>query len=94
MRLNIYCIHDSCAAIYQRPFFAQSDGEAMRSFGDIASDTEHPIGKHPEHYSIWRLGTYSQDKAEITLESRECLGQAIDLVTPENVTSISPGGTI
>ena len=47
MRLNVYCIFDRASGVYDRPWCARSDAEAVRSFTDIASDAEHPIGKHP-----------------------------------------------
>lgn len=95
MRTNIYTVFDSCAAVYQKPFYARSDGEALRSFSDIAADKEHPIGQHPEHYSLWRIGTYSDQDAEISVETPDCLGRAHELVTQDNVTELptSPGMT-
>lgn len=109
MKLNIYVIFDSCAGIYQNPFFGQSDGEATRSFGDIAQDASHPIGQHPEHYSMYRLGTYDNLNAKINLENKECIATAQELIAlaknpnperqPELVKAlaemgeISPGGT-
>lgn len=80
MKLNIYVIYDSCAGMYQNPFFGQSDGEATRSFGDIAQDASHPIGQHPEHYSMYRLGTYDNNNAKINLENKECLATAQELL--------------
>lgn len=87
MRYNIYTIFDSCAQVYQRPFVAQSDGEALRSFGDIAGDKEHPIGQHPEHYSIWRNGTFSGADGSIKSEEKECLAHAIDLLAEQDDNS-------
>ena len=80
MRFNMYTIYDSCAQVYQRPFAAQSDGEAMREFGDIANGNDHPISRHPEHYSIWRIGTFSGSDGELGYETKECLAHAIDLL--------------
>jgi len=90
MKNNIYTVKDSCAGFYQRPFTAQSDGAAMREFADIAKDREHPIGKHPEHYSLWRLGTFNDVNGEIAVELKECLAHAHDLLTSETE---SPGLT-
>lgn len=81
MKWNIYTVYDSCAGIYQRPFVAHSDGEAVRSFGDIANDKEHPIGHHPEHYSLFRLGTFSDQDASINTEAKECLASAHEIIS-------------
>jgi hypothetical protein len=99
MRYNVYTVFDSCAGLYQRPFVAHSDGEALRSFGDIAEDEKHPIGQHPEHYSLHRIGSFNDKNAEILLESRECLATALELKSQGNPRDNadeslkSPGGT-
>ena len=56
MLLNVYSVYDTAAAAYTRPFFLPSDAEALRQFGDICIDREHPIGKHPEDYYLVRIG--------------------------------------
>lgn len=58
MKLNMYCIYDTATGVYLRPFFMQSDGQATRSFKDIATDADHEIGKHPEDYSLHRIGVF------------------------------------
>ena len=80
MLLNIYTIYDSAAVAYMRPFFQQSDGQAMRSFSDIALDADHEIGKHPEDYSLFRIGTYNDNTGEIKPLNRECLATALEVV--------------
>jgi hypothetical protein len=57
----VFAVYDSASAVYDRPWVARSEGEAVRSFGDIACDADHPIGKHPEHYKLYRLGTYDDN---------------------------------
>lgn len=78
MRLNIYSVFDAAVGVYKRPFFAQADGEAIRAFGDIAADTDHEIGKHPEDYSLFRIGTWDDGNAKLHPEDRECLVHALE----------------
>ncbi len=80
MKLNIYTIFDTASGAYMRPFFLQSDGQAMRLFKDMASDAEHEIGKHPEDYSLFRIGIYDDNKAELIPEQRECLATALEVL--------------
>lgn len=65
MLMHIYVVYDSCSGCYGRPFVARSEGEAVRSFADICCDASHPYGQHPEHYSLYRLGTYDDNTANI-----------------------------
>jgi len=80
MRLNIYSIYDTASGLYSRPFFCQSDGEASRSFQDLATDAEHPVGKHPEDYSLFRLGVFSDLEGSFNDEKNECLSTGLETV--------------
>ena len=106
MKLNIYTIFDTASGAYMRPFFAQSDGQATRSFKDISLDASHEIGKHPEDYSLWRIGIFDDNTAKINPEDKECLATALEMVAAAQtidrdkmdelnaqVTQLSPGGT-
>ncbi len=81
MKLNAYSIFDSASGLYMRPFFNGSDGEAKRAFGDIAMDAEHPIGMHPEDYSLHRIGIFDDNTAKIIPELNECLITALESVS-------------
>ena len=49
---KMYGVFDSASGVYDRPFVAISHGQAIRSFGDIAVAADHPIGQHPEDFSL------------------------------------------
>lgn len=80
MKMNIYSIYDQASVAYMRPFFAHSDGQALRSFNDISLDAEHEIGKHPEDYSLHRIGTFDDQNASINPENPTTLATALELV--------------
>ncbi len=80
MRLNIYSIYDTAAGLYSRPFFTASDAQASREFSDLATDKNHPVGMHPEDYSLFRVGLWDDNKALLTNEANECLATALELV--------------
>lgn len=83
MRLNVYSVYDTASACYDRPFCFQSDGQALRAFLDICRDKEHPIGKHPEDFSLFRIGTYDDNKGSLNPEHPECLATALEMVAKE-----------
>jgi len=96
MKLNSYTIFDSCSGAYSRPFFTNSDGDAMRQFGDIAKDLEHPIGKHPEHYALYRNGTFDDATGKYNPEDVSHMANAHELVAgleKDIVAETSPGLT-
>lgn len=65
MKLFMYSIFDRASGVYDRPFPARSDAEASRSFGDIACDKNHPIGAHPDDFTLYNIGTYEDSKGAL-----------------------------
>lgn len=78
MNLNIYTIFDQASETYMRPFFSHADGQAKRSFSDVANDPDHEIGKHPKDYSLWHIGIFDDNKAEIIPQQKKCLMTALE----------------
>jgi len=80
MLMQIYSVFDVASGAYMRPFFCQQDGEATRMFSDLCTDAEHPMGKHPKDYSLFRLGSFNDQSALIEGTSPECLCQGLEMV--------------
>ena len=81
MKLKMYCIYDSAAGAYMRPFFVQTDSVATRAFSDLVMDAQHEIGKHPEHYSLFRVGEFDDNNASKSyFEDPECVATAMEMV--------------
>lgn len=81
MNLLVFAVRDSVSGIYDRPFCARSEGEAIRSFGDIAQDKNHTIGMHPEHFSLWALGMYDDNTAALTPKEATFIVNAVDCLS-------------
>ncbi len=82
---HIYSVYDVKAVLYMRPFVAQADGEAARLFSDLTTDVDHPMGKHPEDYSLYRLGSFNDQDGAITVEAPECLLTGMQAVAQSTV---------
>ncbi len=80
MKLNCYSIFDTASGLYSRPFYGQSDGEAIRSFMDISTDAEHPIGKHPDDYTLLRIGIFDDTDGKLTDELNSSLLTGLEAV--------------
>lgn len=89
MRLVAYTVFDTASGVYQRPFFMHADGEARRIFADLCADAEHPVGKHPEDYSLFRIGMYDDNKGVLSAETLECLCTGLEMVA--QARNIAPG---
>ena len=81
MKLFVFTVFDTVSGVYDRPFCARSEGEARRSFADIASDAEHPIGKHPEHFQLFSVGIWDDNVGEFTSTGTECVMKAHEAVS-------------
>ena len=86
MKLNAYVIYDAASASYQRPFFVNADGAAIRAFGDLTKDQAHPIGQHPEDYSLHRIGTFDDNNAKFNTEDKECLITGLEAASQNTAT--------
>jgi hypothetical protein len=88
MKLNVYSIHDKAATAFTQPFFMHNDGLAIRAFQDnVNAKDENNISKHPEQFSLFKLGEYDDATGVITpLPSPDFISGGLELVnpTPEN----------
>ncbi len=83
MKLNAYTIYDVASGIYMRPFFSQADGQAIRGFKDIATDADHEVGKHPEDYTLFRIGTYNDTTGKLAGEDPEKLATGLEMMAED-----------
>lgn len=60
----VYAVFDSAAKAFLPPFCLRNDGEALRAFRDVANSGSHQIGKYPEDYTLFLLGTFNDSLGE------------------------------
>lgn len=89
MRLFFYSIFDSATAAYMRPFVMQSDGQAVRAFHDEAVRAETDINRHPQDYSLFRLGDFDDSSGSLVSSGPTCLARAHELVARERAGEIT-----
>lgn len=65
MILEMYSVFDSVALAYNQPFFTANDGMAVRIFSDNVNSVDSVINKHPEEYSLYRVGKYDDSNGAI-----------------------------
>lgn len=83
MKLEIYSVYDGKASFYLQPVYMQSRGHAVRSFMDNANDKTHFLGKTPEDFTLFYLGTFDDIDGKFDLlNTPEPIGKAIQFVRP------------
>lgn len=65
MLLRAYAIFDSKSLIYNSPFFAPTDGAAVRMLTDLVSDPNTTVGRHPADYVLFCIGGYDDQKGQL-----------------------------
>lgn len=58
MKMNCYCVYDIKSVTYHPPFYAATDGAAIRMFSDVARDNNTAIGRHPADYKLFCVGDF------------------------------------
>lgn len=62
MKLRAYSVYDRKALIYMQPFYALTDGAALRIVADAANDAQSALGRHPADYVLFCVGEYDDQK--------------------------------
>lgn len=78
--MKIFAVYDSKAEAYLQPFFARTDGVALRMFGQAAQDEQHDFSKHAADYTLFCLGEFDEYTGKIApLDALYNLGNALSL---------------
>lgn len=78
---QIYVIYDSAAEAYMSPWFIDKDQQAIREFGDVVRNPETPFAKHPDDYTLFKIGSYNEHTGKLTsLETPVSLGVAVEYI--------------
>lgn len=61
----LFAVRDNKAGYFMSPFCAVSAGYAERAFIDACNDSRTELSKHPEDYTLYRLGHYNELTGEV-----------------------------
>lgn len=78
MKLKVFVVRDSATEAYLQPFFARTEGEAIRSFSMAANDEGHQFAKHADDYHLFRIGEYDDATGMLEAEVPVSLGSALE----------------
>lgn len=60
-----YCLRDTKAEIFAAPFFVPNDNLAIRLLSELVMDTRSNLGKYPQDFLLYRVGSYNTDTAAL-----------------------------
>lgn len=87
MKINIYAVYDAKAEAFGKPIFFNKHGLAKRSFYEAVQHPESEFQKYPHDYSIFHIGEYNEDTAELSAVPPKQLYTAIEAVNSFNTDS-------
>ena len=77
----MFAVYDSVSCVYDRPFPAMNDADAIRSFTSIAMNKDTVIGQHPEHFKLFRIGKYNDSTGNLKGEGPIHIASAHEIVS-------------
>lgn len=77
----IFSVYDEKARAYLPPFYFNQVGQATRVFTDCVNSDEHQFGNHPHDYTLFQLGTYNDENAEIASHAPKSLGNGVEFIS-------------
>lgn len=95
---NLYAIFDTCSGVYDGPAPGTNDETMIRSFTDLALNADHPIGRHPEHYNLIKVGRWDDATGEVVDFQNTTLRTGLEAVAqarkiePGSLKEVSFGG--
>jgi hypothetical protein len=99
MMLKCFSIYDEKAKAFLPPFYLPQEGMAIREFASAANDPDTNIGKYPQDYTLFTLGTFDDENGAIHV-TKQSIGNGVEYVQPqladsmEQVREISNGASI
>lgn len=67
MKIIVMSAFDKKAAVYLTPFFVAHVNVGIRAFANVANDVQSGIGRNPEDFSLWELGTFDDESGQFEL---------------------------
>lgn len=83
MIYKAFSIYDVRSELYARPFFAVSNGEAIRSFMELVKDRQTLPGKYPADFKLILIGSYDDIKGLLEPVPLVTLGFGSDFISLE-----------
>ena len=79
MTYYTFSIYDTKAQNYHVPYFLKNEAIAIRQFGDMVNDPDTTINKHPEDYTLFKLGSWDDQNSKFTQEKTpKALGTGVE----------------
>lgn len=66
--MTVFAIYDVKSEGWSRPVYSRNEATCTREVRDVLSQGNTPYSLHPEDYSLFRLGTWSENEPFISYD--------------------------
>lgn len=80
MTQQVFTVYDSKAEQYLAPFVTNTVGVAERMFSELVNQDGHQFNRHPEDYTLYRIGTFDSHDAVLAPSPMTAIATAISLL--------------
>lgn len=95
MKIHVYCLYDSKAAIWGQPVYYRSPGEFMRALTETVNDNKSNISKYSSDYTVFDLGVFDDTKGVFDLhKSPVSLGIAQEFKYQQLTSQLPPAQAV
>lgn len=88
MITKVFSIFDVKADAFNTPFFAPSNGIAIRQFSDLANDPQSTVNRHAADFKLVCIGSYNDQLGLLEAEAHQSLGFATEYIKQSNVSPL------
>lgn len=82
---KIFAVRDSKTEAFLQPFFMPARGAAIRGFTDAVNDPSHGMGKHPEDYTLFEIGSFDDESgALVSHPSPQSIGSGFEFLRSQS----------
>lgn len=92
--MRIYSIFDSKAEAFMQPFFAATEGVALRYVTNAASEEGHEFNRHAEDYTLFEIGAFNESDGSIDPETPKAISNLVHLRQTFTLVPDSPEAVV
>ena len=65
MKVNLYAVFDRCSGVYDGPIPGRADAEMIRGFTQQCLNPDSQLGKSPDDFTLFKVGSWNDGTAEL-----------------------------
>lgn len=78
--INVYCVMDLKAEMFDVPFFARNDLFAGRKFMmDIRNRKDSMVSSFKDDFELYKIGSFDMDKGEFISDGRKLILKGLEV---------------